>query len=440
MDIRTLPDIAMGVRDVPDRLLVEARMVLLDTIACAFDAVSRSALRRPSGTAEDPVVWGTGSSATASDAVFCNAYHSHAADWDSVHYVTAGHPGVVILPSLMAEYETGRIAAVDVLRSYTVGVEAMAVLGNAYGDALRARRVHPTPTLGAAAAVIALCHAHRLRPSAVRMALHLVGTTVAGSTSAFGSAAKPYQVGAAARAAYEAVRFAEFSRAEPEDDWYAPLLQPLGEPSYDSPHSFAEPWASDSYPVLIKPFPACASFVQVIHQLRELFAEGRHPGIEAVAVKIDVPQTVLDASRYPLPVTVDQARFSLPFLVACLLAYGTVESRHFTETELNTSRIQELMRGVTLGLLPGRLEKFGDHLYGRMLVKHPGGALTGQVVHGVDPHVNRWQDVKQKVHTCLPGDEVLADSLIRIISAFGEGGVPQRRKTLKDLVSGSART
>lgn len=89
----------------------QGRMALADTVACSFaSAPSRHAVE----VARNGRLWLWGSchfARSVSDATYVNAYSSHAADWDSVQYLTYGHPAVVILPSLIARMERGDLGA-----------------------------------------------------------------------------------------------------------------------------------------------------------------------------------------------------------------------------------------------------------------------------------------------------------------------------------------
>jgi len=146
---------------------------------------------------------GTG---TAAQAALFNGFQAHLLDYDDVHADARGHPSAVILPALLsaAAPETGGRRFLD---AYITGVELMARLGDACGNAAYARGFHNTAVLGAVAAAGAVS-CLKNAPEEAAAAFALAATQASGLRLVFGTAAKPLNAGLAAEAAVRASAWA----------------------------------------------------------------------------------------------------------------------------------------------------------------------------------------------------------------------------------------
>ncbi|WP_327404482.1 MmgE/PrpD family protein [Streptomyces sp. NBC_01288] len=434
MHIRSLPDAACAPLDVPSALLDEAAMTLADTVVCALNGRRRSPV--PEGVLTHPngaSVWGTTQRVAGADAVFLNALGGHIDDWDSVHYMTAGHPGVVLLPGLIAEFELGRINAADVLRGYVAGLEAMAVLGYAYGEPLRLRGLHPTAILGGFGAVLALCQARAEDTNVARTALSLVGTSVNGSAVAFGGSGKAFQVASAARSAFEAVHTATTTQYGPADrHWYTTLTERVESAELTSPHDYAQPWALTELRTYFKDLPVCAYFAQTLQAL-SVIARRHAPGTMSGAT-VDVPEYVLSASKYAEPRTPDEVRFSLPHLAGVMLHTGEITLADLTVGRIASEAAKARAKSIHLRLLPGHLERFGDELHGEITVHTSAGTHPYPLVYGATSPQNSWSHMERKARLCMSGDTAGASRFVRSLKAF-EGMDPRSWQRLLENVA-----
>ncbi len=330
-----LPDAVAALRPgaVPQDALEDARHALADTLAAAAYTVTTSATASAlangvDGPGDGPVgVWWTGRRAHLADAAFANAYRVHSSDFDSVHYLSFGHPAAVSLPPLLGLYESGVGDPLCVLVGYVLSVEIMAVLGTTFGAALRAASFHPTVVLGAPASAASCTWFLGGGARAIRWAMAYAASITIGFDAHFGSEIKPLQVAACARAGLHAAQLAVGrSRTGPRMPWYAPVATLAGAGSTQPApqlHVFGQPWAALVVPTRCKSLPICGYFDPVLAAWADRPAGLPEPGA-VQRVTVEGPEYLVRANRFIHPTTLDEARFSLPFLVALLLHHREV--------------------------------------------------------------------------------------------------------------------
>lgn len=323
---------------IPDAALEDARYALADTLAAAAYAHTTPA---PSDNDEVPggpaTVWWTGRRAPATEAAFANAYRVHAHEFDSVHYLTLGHPAAVSLPAMLALYETGIGDPVSVLAGYVLSVEVMAVLAARFGPALRAGGYHPTVVLGAPACAGSCAWLLGGTASAIRWAMAYAASSTIGFDTHFGSDIKALQVATCASTGLRAAQLAMRETKVPSRmPWYTPIVTLAGAaPEPAEPHVFGQPWAAELVPTRCKPLPICGYFDPVLTAWRDRPASLPEPATIR-RVTVEAPDYLLQANRFAQPRNLDEARFSLPFLIAVLMRHHNV-----TPTACNPSQLTD---------------------------------------------------------------------------------------------------
>jgi 2-methylcitrate dehydratase PrpD len=368
-DLDALADTVAAVcpNAVPQDVLEDARYALVDTLAAAAYAWSASAGGGDAdGSRGGPVgVWWTGRREHIADATFANAYRVHSSDFDSVHYLTFGHPAAVSLPPLLALYESGVGDPVSVLAGYVLSVEVMAVLGARFGPALRAATYHPTVVLGAPACAASCTWLLGGGAPAIRWAMAYAASTTIGFDTHFGSDIKPLQVATCARAGLHAAQLAvRRDRADPRRPWYVPIATLAGVAATAvTPHVFGRPWAARIVPTRCKTLPICGYFDPVLAAWWD-----RPVGLEPAAVRrvtVEAPEYLIRANRFTRPTNLDEARFSLPFLVALLLRHRDVTPATYVPAQLADAGFRRTMAAVDVipsrAGEPGAIRVFGQH-------------------------------------------------------------------------------
>lgn len=367
---------------VPAALHANAAADLADVLAAAaYAAHGDTGSWLPSvicaGSGQVPVWW-TEHRVSDFDAAFANGILAHAQDFDSVHYIVRGHPAVALFPALLASADDS--SAGPILDAYVVGVEAMATLGDALGEGLRRRGIHPTASLALIGACAALARLHRTNERQLRAAWALVDGLVSGVVSGFGTIAKPIGVGRAGRDASLAIRLATTAAApRPLESWSG--FQQLLDRDYTQPRRPpGRPWALEEIGCDYKQLPVCGYFLPTLRQVVE--ARKAQP-LELGAlerVHCELPSWIIHANTGESPKTLEEARFSFAFALALVLRFGALDIERFSEETLGDASIRRMLGRVTLVEVPlGQSIPFSAPI---VLHSSDGSRETLNILHG----------------------------------------------------------
>jgi 2-methylcitrate dehydratase PrpD len=284
----------------------------------------------------------------------------HVLDFDDLHMESSAHVSVVCVPAVLA---IGGGA-----QAYLAAAGVMARLGAALGWSHYRRGWHATCTAGAPAAAVGAGVALGLDPDGIARAMALAVPAAGGVQRAFGTAAKPLQVGFAADAGVRAARLAAAgASADPAalDQWFEllggdqdALGKSLGE---------AEGEAGPAVPggLAIKLFPCCYASQRPIHAVRQLLDPGDAAADleEVERIVVQTPACALQPLLRARPRSGLEGKFSLQYAIAATLADGWPGFDSFTDQAVNRPAVQALLDRIEVrtspdgeGLLWGRFE------------------------------------------------------------------------------------
>ncbi len=308
-----------------------ARAALIDTVCVALAARGHpiAELSKPLGA---PGQW----SAMA-----------HALDYDDLHLPSTSHISAVCVPAALAYGGGGR--------AYLAGAGVMARIGALLGWRHYDAGWHTTATAGAFGAAAAVAVSLGLTPEQTAAAIALSVSAAGGVQRAFGSDAKPLQVGMAALAGARAAELASRG-ARPDlsalDAWLR-LVQATAEDIEDGESSIPGGLA-------VKIFPCCYALQRPILALRDTGRCG--PG-EIASVEMHAPRSTVKPLIHHRPLTGAQGKFSLEYGLAAAVLDDFPNQWSFTDEAVNRSAAQELLRRVRFvggaegeGLLDGDCE------------------------------------------------------------------------------------
>lgn len=317
------------------RLAVEA---IIDTLGCLYAGRADATLAKvaatiPPGTGQSPLV--TGGRADAAFASMVNGTAAHALDFDDNFMPGMSHASAVILPALLAVVrpETTGAALVD---AYLVALQAQAFVGAGLGPGHYTAGWHGTSTVGSvgtAAGVVWLLGGDE---AALRRALTLACSFSSGTKGQFGTPAKPFHAGLAARNAVEAARLAlagieGHARAFEGPQGLAEMFRGPGTPGYDlDAIAGTDRNVIETVGLAPKLHPCCGSTHFVIDALADLRAV-RSVDPDAVT-RIEVKVGIANARNLPYayPENEMQARFSMHYCMARALREGQLLLSDFT--------------------------------------------------------------------------------------------------------------
>lgn len=385
----------------------DARLVLADTMLCAAYRAQHGGAT--AGAPGEVRIWGTDILSAPVDAVYRNAYNAHFDDWDSVHYLSTGHPGVVVWPVIFAVANECDSTTKDALTAFMVAHEVMCVLGTHFGKQLISNSVHPSSVLAAIAGAAGAAWLHHGNPEAIDAAMTLASLSASGATMGFGTAAKPFQLATAASVAWRAAH--EGAQLSSERQLWVERLKALagGEPAGSWPdcenYSFGSVPGAAIMPSHIKHLPSCAYFDEAIHELEQ--ARVRFSPEKWRVVEMEVPTYMIEADRYERPESLQQTRFSLRYLLGHAWA-GTLVDATLDEEFVANRENAELGRDIVLKQTAKRdRDDYAECIPARIIFRSRDGEHGQHSFEytGGRPQAS-WETLNQKFTRHL-GDEVV---------------------------------
>ena len=324
-------------------VIAKAKICLLDFLSCAFEARhhpwSRQAIGIARGIDGGATIIGTEKLSTPGDAAFANATLGHGLVREDMHAASICHHGVVIWPTLLALSERTRLSGATLLAAAIVGYEAGAQIGRALFNADLARLYRPTGLVAPLGAALAGSRALGLSEDAATSALAIAANTSSGLNEwpHAGGSEMYFHPGFAARNAIAAIELAEAGAYASETilEGEAGLFAAYRRQPAPSAIQLFDGDRPEIMAVYNKPVPAC-NFAQTAAQaaLRVAHEVGAPEDIETVSIL--VPEA---AARYPGCDSKGpyhnalQAKMSIPFSVAAVLAHGEIEEDNYARID-----------------------------------------------------------------------------------------------------------
>lgn len=200
----------------PPEVVRKAKLCVLDTLSACLTigttagSTAALAVLGPDGRQGRSRVFGRPETADAGAAAFVNAAAAAATIRTDTHAASASHPGMVVVPAVLALAEEARADGRSVLAGVVAGYEFMIRLGLAVITSELAAVFRPTGLIGPAAAALGAARALGLDPNRTGRAVAIAGHTAAGFNEWVhaGTNEHIYHGGFAAQNAVAAIRLA----------------------------------------------------------------------------------------------------------------------------------------------------------------------------------------------------------------------------------------
>ena len=351
---------AAAMPPLPEAAEAEARLALVDTLACMIAGAEEPQTARTRAALEAAAVSGPSRSVVAatalpaSAAALLNGTAAHALDFDDYEIPGSTHPSAPILGALLALAEARPVTLGQITRAYAAGYEAICRLGEALGYGHYQRGWHATATLGPVGAAAASAHLMGLEAPRMAAAMSLGTSQAAGLKLQVGTDVKALHAGLAARSGVEAAMLAGVGVSASGAVLEGPhgFLALYG--AADSPGlagaaaRIGAPCALVQHPVLRKPWPSCAYTHRAIEAALTLATRpGFDPGGVAGA-DLHIPEPFLRVAGFTDPRTPNEARFSARYCVAAALTDATVTPASFTPEAIARPEVRLMMDRVRL--------------------------------------------------------------------------------------------
>jgi 2-methylcitrate dehydratase PrpD len=422
----TLADhfVGLTVSDIPQKLIVDAKTLLLDYLGVALAGSQTDSGRignrfaAETGGGPEATLIGDGRRVPAVHAAMANAISSHSVELDDVDVLALFHFSPPVVSSALAVAERERASGQELIAAIAAGCEMMARASAATNPSLRDRGFHTTPTCGVFGATIAAARLLKLDRDQTVSALGLAGAQSSGLMEMYGpSMQKRFNPGPSAR---NGVTSAVMAR-----------LGFTGAATiFDGERSFCRAF-SDRFDVgeltraLGSEFPVHMEFkpyscARPIHNAIDCALDIRKEMAEPVsAVKAITVRRHPAWARYHQnsePMTYHEAQVSLPYSVAVALVEGAALLPQYQDHKLRQVDVRRLSRMVTIvadETLPRgvsclmTLETEGGRVY-RSQIDHPRGSIANPMTP---------EEMTAKVHMLADGviGRSAVDSLVETV-------------------------
>ena len=357
-------DIQAG--DFSEELLDRIRYFLLDFLGVACRGaqtesgvqVQQAVSRLHPGPVENgPLIPGTRLRSNPSLAALATGTAAHSLELDDVINEASLHPGVVIMPAVLAAAESEQSSIGDVFAAILTGYEVMTRLGIALNPAAHYRQgFHPTGTCGAFGAAAAVGRILHLEAAQLGNALGIAGSQASGSLEFLsdGAYTKRFHAGWAAHAGLCAAFLAREGFSGPGSI----LEGPFGFLKAYSPASDAsrllQTWGQP-YALMrtsIKPHACCRYKQGPIDALLKIMHDHQLKAEDVDSVQTDILEAGYALVAEPLaqkqdPRRVVDAQFSMPFGAAAAMCYGKAGLDQYTDEVISRPEIKALMQRVS---------------------------------------------------------------------------------------------
>jgi 2-methylcitrate dehydratase PrpD len=336
-----------------DHLAVTLRGSLLPSSQSVYNMLKGMMAVGSAGTA---TIFGRAERAEASWAAFANGIAAHGLEMDDVENASSLHPGVVVMPAVLALAEQLGSAPSAFYASVVAGYEVTLCVGAALNPASAYERgFHPTAVCGALGATAASARLLGLTPAQTNSALGIAGSMAAGSMAYLhdGAWTKRLHPGWASHAGITAARLAASGFVGPTD-----ILEGrygfLHAYSSDSDVAQLERKPGDELAIMrvsLKPYACCRYMHGPIDCLFDIMR--RHQLDPRHIARISCG--VLSGGRGLIADPIEQkrqasnivdAQFSMPFGAVIAVLTGKAGLTVFTDEWIHHPEIRELMQKV----------------------------------------------------------------------------------------------
>lgn len=370
-----------------DEVEHEAHRSLLNWLGCAVGAANHPVvcaamagvqILSPSSQA---TVLGRTERVDIASAALLNGISSHTLDYDDTHATTLIHPSAPVISAVLALAEHLKLSGRDVVDAIVLGIDVACRIGLGMYPEHYDRGWHITGTAGPLGAAAACARLLKLDAHNTAMALGLAASQPVGLREQFGSMAKPFHPGAAARAGLMSALFASkgFTASAQALEAKRGYFQTISNCQYWDKVTHGLGSRFELMANTYKPF-ACGV---VMHPSIDGCVQLREHGIPVGAIdriELRVHSLVLELTGKTSPRTGLEGKFSIFHGCAAGYMFGRAGDAEFSDEIVNSAdlvalrakiqaipsdNIGEVSADVTLVTVDGRrLHTFVEHASG----------------------------------------------------------------------------
>jgi 2-methylcitrate dehydratase PrpD len=302
------------------------------------------------GSEEAQYLFGAGRT-TIEAAAMIDATAAHALDFDD--YAFACHPSAILTPTILACGSQVKASGRELAAAYVCGYEVWADLMLREPDHLHSYGWHPTPIFGVIGAAAAAASLMKLNLEQTQNALGLAASHAAGNMGNFGSMAKPYHAGKAARDGIFSARMASHGMTATPDvieskEGLLRSLSPKGRVDVTTPPDHYNYKQILTNRLNLKKYPTVGASQRAIDSVLNYLADNPVDWREIERIEPLISEKHAHIMFIHRPTTREEAKFSLEFAMACVLFHGRLGPAEMKDEAVERPEIQELIRKVSI--------------------------------------------------------------------------------------------
>lgn len=360
----------------PAEVVHHAKRAVMDWYASVYPGLETEPVRLLEQVLADDLDRGTarlvrGRAATPRAAALINGAAAHAAEVDDSFRDAMYHPGAATIAAALAAAQATRCDGLEFLRAVVLGYEVSTRIGVALGRG-HYKYWHNTGTVGTFGAAAAGGYLLRLGEAPFAHALATAATFAAGLQQAFrmDSMSKPLHPGRAAEGGLLAAQLAAGGITGSLD-----VLD--GETGMGAAMSTTADWSQVGATlgrdfhitrITFKNHIGCGHSFPAIDGALELQQRHGFRPEDIVRVEVGTYKPALEIACHARPATANEARFSIPYVVATALVHGSVRMAAYEPARLRDPATLSLMERVHVTVDPQRDAAFPARRSARVTV------------------------------------------------------------------------
>ncbi|MCL5257329.1 MAG: MmgE/PrpD family protein [Chloroflexi bacterium] len=379
-------------------------------------------------------VVGSDAELAPASAAFVNGGLSHIVEMDDLDRRSVVHPGCVVFPAALAVAQNVRASGRSLLTAAIGGYEVAVRVGEAIGRS-HYNRWHNTATCGVFGAAAAAGLLLGLQREQLVWAFGNAGS-VAGGLWQFiqeGAMSKHWHAATAARCGVTAAELAESGFTGPKfilegTRGIFASMSTDSQPQAITKDMDYRPWRPKMAGVSLKPYSSCRHTHSAVDAALRLRPRLALPHGQIASIRLDIYSEAIAIAGSADPQSGFEAKFSLPYCVACALAKGRLGLAEFEPPVVFDPDIRALMKRIVVSEDP-ELTALYPALWGAHLRidECDGGSIEEEVMapRGDPENPMLPEDVEAKFLSLLKGTalEAKAGQLIEKCRSVHEGGV-----------------
>jgi 2-methylcitrate dehydratase PrpD len=425
--------VGFDLKNAPPLAIERTRLAFTDTIgvmlAGSREHVTQIACEMVKQEGSAPAAGVVGQSFRASPqlAALANGVAAHAMDYDFSYIM--GQPMVPIIPALLPLAELTAASPSDVMAAFIVGFEVASRMARANTTQSLAGGWHAVGTIGTTAAAAACARLLKLPAAQIPDVIGISASLAGGFSANFGTMTKPLHAGQAARNGMMAALLgsrgftANASALEGNNGYYRAFSRGLDvsfAPFQDLGRSFdivERGFKPKRYPCGGLGHTAIDATLEMRDQLLPRLAD-------IAGIKASITRYAAARIGPTYPVSIENAKFSMPYLAAYTLLHGAPMLAAFTEQAIADERVRAAARLVSVAIDPEFADIF-EESPSRLIVSFADGSKIERLRYyasGTLQFPLTAAQIEAKFMDCAAQavNKETADKIFAALQTFGE--------------------